>query len=99
MQRLAQLLKNLFAQPSQQSLNTTGAEMTLHDVLRICAARVPHPRPVVAQAGYRLTVNCCLEVSDQPLLDFRSHAFGGRLVAYGTENRAARLALIKRQTP
>ena len=100
MQRLTQLLKNLFAPSSQQSLNTTGDELTLHDVLRICATRIPQPpRPPVVQAGYRLTANCCLEISETSVINLRSHTFAGRLAAYGLQNHDSRLALAKRQAP
>lgn len=100
MQRLTQLLRNLFPQPSQQSLNTTGGEPTLHDVLRICAARAPQrPRPVVFQTGYQLVANSCWEGGGKSPSHLHRHTFGGRLAAYGTEKRDSRFALMKRQAP
>jgi len=99
MPRLTQFLKNLFTQSSPQSPNTTGAEMTLHDVLRICATRVPQrPRPVVTATGYRLVANDCFEMSSKPVCNLRSHSFGGRLSAYGIDKHESRFALTKRQT-
>lgn len=103
MQRLTQLLKNLFALPSPQTPSTTGAEMTLHDVLRICATRMPQqPRPLVAATGYRMVGSDWLEMSSQPVtsqpvISLRGQAFGGRLAAYGTDKRDSRFSLIKRQ--
>jgi len=99
MQRLTQLLNSLFVQPSRQLPGVTGDELTLHDVLRICAARAPRARPLVVQAGYCLTANCCWEISDKSAMRLRAHTFAGRLAAYGLQNHASRLALVKRQTP
>jgi hypothetical protein len=98
MSRLTQLLKNLFAQSSPRSPSTTGAEMTLHDVLRICAARVPQrPGPVVPATGYQLVANDCLEMSSKPVCNLRSHSFGGRLSAYGIDKHEPRFASTKWQ--
>lgn len=100
MHRFAQLLKNLFVPTEQQSLSGTGGELTLHDVLRICAARAPQrPRPVLAATGYQLVANSCWEGGGKSPNHLHRHTFGGRLAAYGTEKCDSRFALMKRQAP
>ncbi len=92
MQRLTQLLRNLFVQTGQQTPAETTGEMTLHDVLRICAARVPgRSRPAPLPAGYRLSADCCLGMSNRTMIDFRHRGFGGRLAAYALQNRDSRM--------